>query len=73
MEFSFGNLRITILVQGRPDVERREDTSDDEVHGPESELLARTDPRNYEYDYSTFVGKREHLTSSQIQTPYPRD
>ena len=59
MEFGLGNLRISILFQGRSNVERREYASDDEVHGPESELLARADPRDYEYDYSPSVGGRE--------------
>ena len=59
MKFCLWNLRISILVQGRPDIERREYASDDEVHGPESELLARTNPRGYEYDYLTSVGGRE--------------
>ena len=58
MEFGFGYLRISILVQGRSNVERREHGSDEEVHRPESELFARTDPRDhkYDYDYSPFVG-----------------
>jgi len=59
VESGFRNLRIPIPVQGRPDVERREYASNDEVHGPESKLLARTDPMDYEYDYSPFVGGRE--------------
>ena len=59
MEFGFGNLGISILVQGRPDVERREYASDDEVHGPESELLARTDPRDHEDEDSQFTRGHE--------------
>ena len=74
MEFSFGNLRISILVQGRPNVERREYASDEKVQGPDTELFPGTDPRDYEYDYSA-LGTRilVSLTSSQIRTPYPQD
>ena len=56
VEFSFGHLRISILVQGRSNVERKEHGSDEEVHRPERELFARTDPRDHEYGYPPFVG-----------------
>jgi len=67
VEFAFGNLRISILVQSRPDVERREYASDDEVHGPDGELLAGTDPRDYEYDYSALAGGTR---TSKFGVPY---
>jgi len=75
VEFGFGHLRISILVQGRSNVERREYRGDEEVHRPESELFARTDPRDHEYYDSPLVGDTNwvFLTSSQIRTPYPQD
>jgi len=74
VEFSLGRLWISTLVQGRLNVERREYTSDDNVHGPESEASAGTGPRSYRYDYSPPWGLwPTSLTSSQIRIPYPQD
>ena len=74
-EFDFGYLRISIPVQGRSNIERREHGSDEEVHRPERELFARTDPKDHGYYYPPFVGvwTLVSLTSSQIRTLYPRD
>ena len=52
VKFSFGWLWVSILVQGRLNIESGEYAGDDNVHGAESEASARTGPRNYEYDYS---------------------
>jgi len=46
VEFNFGWLWISILIQSRLDVERREYARDDNVQGPESKLSARTGPRD---------------------------
>jgi len=56
VEFSFGRLGISIFIEGRLNVERREYASDDKVHGPESKFSTRADPTNHEYDYSPPLG-----------------
>jgi len=44
VELNFGHLRTPLLVQCRLNVEHREHASDDKVHRPNGEVLARTDP-----------------------------
>jgi len=68
MEFSFGRLWISILVQGRFNVERREYASDDNVKGPESKAFARTGPR------STIIHRRgrcDRYLSPPPRSEYP--
>jgi len=48
VEFSFGHLRIPILVRCRLNVKDREYASDDKVHRPEGEVPTGTGPREHE-------------------------
>ena len=50
VEFAFRNFGISVLVQGRPNVKRGEYTGDNDVHGAETEVFARADPRNCGHD-----------------------
>ena len=70
VEFSFGRLGFSILIQGRLDAERREHTSDDKVQGPETKVSARTGPRGDEYDCSPPWGVEEYH-SPPPRSEYP--
>ena len=75
VKFCFGHLRISILIQGRLNIERGEYTNDDEVHRPEGEVSARADPSKFKCNYSPFAEGREYrrlLPSPRSEHPILR-
>ena len=72
-EFGFGNLRISILVHGRLDIEHSRYASDDKGQGPESKVSAGTDPEDHRSGHSLSREMRTvPLTSFQYRKPYLR-
>ena len=65
-------MRVSIFIQGGPNVKHGQHASDDEVHCPESEVLAGTDPAGiHRYGYYDRLGRYEQyfLPPSSAENP----